>query len=149
MEVNELSKSVFITVFLWDPSSISVSVVVSVRWNEYKKLMSRFGESRTQSFGHRESLKMKTWIYTKPIIKQLKLIQHTKHMELMFQQTNKKWSYISDALENSINRFKSSLSSSSSSCRAASTDIPDPLSPLLPIVHRLWQVFSATSRILT
>ena len=28
----------------------------------------------------------------------------------------------------------------SSSCRAASTDIPDPLSPLLPIVHRLWQV---------
>ena len=31
------------------------------------------------------------------------------------------------------------------SCRAASTDIPDPLSPLLPIVHRLWQVFRATS----
>ena len=40
-------------------------------------------------------------------------------------------------------------SSSSSSCRAASTDIPDPLSPLLPIVHRLWQVFRAISRILT
>ena len=37
----------------------------------------------------------------------------------------------------------------SSSCRAASTDIPDPLSPLLPIIHRLWQVFRATSRILT
>ena len=37
----------------------------------------------------------------------------------------------------------------SSSCRAASTDIPDPLSPLLPIVHRFWQVFRATSRILT
>ena len=35
----------------------------------------------------------------------------------------------------------------SSSCRSASTDIPDPLSPLLPIVHRLWQVFRATSRI--
>ena len=35
------------------------------------------------------------------------------------------------------------------SCRAASTDIPDPLSPLLPIVHRFWQVFWATSRILT
>ena len=33
---------------------------------------------------------------------------------------------------------------SSSSCRAASTDIPDPLSPLLPIVHHLWQVFRAT-----
>ena len=40
-------------------------------------------------------------------------------------------------------------SSSSSSYRAASTDIHDLLSPLLPIVHRLWQVFRATSRILT
>ena len=37
----------------------------------------------------------------------------------------------------------------SSSCRAGSTDIPDPLSPLFPIVHRLWQVFWTTSRILT
>ena len=33
--------------------------------------------------------------------------------------------------------------------RAASTDIPDPLSPLLPINHRLWQVFRATPRIIT
>ena len=32
---------------------------------------------------------------------------------------------------------------SSSSCRAASMDIPDHLSPFLPIVHRLWQVFRA------
>ena len=39
-------------------------------------------------------------------------------------------------------------SSSSLSCLAASTDIPDPLSPLLPIVHRLWQVFRGKSRIL-
>ena len=39
--------------------------------------------------------------------------------------------------------------SSPSSCPAASTDIPDPLSPLLPIIHRLWLVFSATSHILT
>ena len=38
---------------------------------------------------------------------------------------------------------------SSSSCRAASTGIPDPLSPLLPVLHRLWQVFMATTRILT
>ena len=37
----------------------------------------------------------------------------------------------------------------SSSYRAASTDIPDPLSPLLPIIHRLWQVLMATSCILT
>ena len=41
------------------------------------------------------------------------------------------------------------ISSSSSSCRAGSTDIPDPLSPLLPIVHRLRQVFWTTSCILT
>ena len=41
------------------------------------------------------------------------------------------------------------ISSPSSSCRAGSTDIPDPLSPLFPIVHRLRQVFRTTSRILT
>ncbi len=39
--------------------------------------------------------------------------------------------------------------SSSSSCRAASTDIPDTLSPRLPIIYRLWQVLRSTSRILT
>ena len=36
---------------------------------------------------------------------------------------------------------------SSSSCHAISTDIPDPLSPPLPIVHCFRQVFRATSRI--
>ena len=41
------------------------------------------------------------------------------------------------------------ISSSSSSCRAGSTDIPDPLLPLLPIVHRPRQVFRTTSCILT
>ena len=45
-------------------------------------------------------------------------------------------------------QFCISQQSSSSSCRAASRDIPDPLSLLLPIVHRLWQVYRATSRIL-
>ena len=39
--------------------------------------------------------------------------------------------------------------SSSSSCRAGSTDIPDPLSSLLPIVHRSRQVLRTTPRILT
>ena len=38
--------------------------------------------------------------------------------------------------------------SSSSLYRAASTDIPDPLSPLLPIIHCFKQVFIATFRIL-
>ena len=32
-------------------------------------------------------------------------------------------------------------------CRGTSTDIPDPRSPLHPIVHRFWQVLRATSRI--
>ena len=41
------------------------------------------------------------------------------------------------------------ITSSSSSCHAASTDILDTLSPFLPIVHRLRQVFRATSHILT
>ena len=40
-------------------------------------------------------------------------------------------------------------SSSSSFCRATSTDITDPVLPLLPIVHRFWQVLRVTSRILT
>ena len=48
----------------------------------------------------------------------------------------------------SANDYDSQSSSSSSSCRAGSTDIPDPLSPLFPIVHRLRQVFWTTSRIL-
>ena len=38
---------------------------------------------------------------------------------------------------------------SSSSCRAASMDVPDPLSPLFPIIHHLRQVFRVTSRVLT
>ena len=42
-----------------------------------------------------------------------------------------------------------STSSSSSSCRAACADIPDRLSPFLPIIHRLRQVFRVTSRVLT
>ena len=37
----------------------------------------------------------------------------------------------------------------SSSCRTISTDIPDLLLPLLPIVHRFWLVLRATSCILT
>ena len=41
------------------------------------------------------------------------------------------------------------MSPSSSSFRAISTKIPDPLSPLLPIVHRFWQLLRATSCILT
>ena len=41
------------------------------------------------------------------------------------------------------------ISSSSSSCCATSTNIPDPLSPLLSIVHRFWQVLMAISHILT
>ena len=44
--------------------------------------------------------------------------------------------------------FNTISKTSSSSCCAASTDIPDPLSPLLPIIHRLWQVFRATTHIL-
>ena len=35
------------------------------------------------------------------------------------------------------------------SCRAGSTDIPDHRFPPLHIIHRFWQVFRSTSRILT
>ena len=50
---------------------------------------------------------------------------------------------------NSVKVHIGTKRSSSSSCHAASTDIFDPLSPLLPIIHRLRQVFRATSHILT
>ena len=67
------------------------------------------------------------------------------------------WRYMEQLLRDVQFLFRGSLfldisklsSSSSSSCRSASTDIPDPLSPLLPIIHRLCQVLWATSRILT
>ena len=52
-------------------------------------------------------------------------------------------------LDKNIRKIFHYVQSSSSSCRAGSTDIPDPLSPLFPIVHRLRQVFWTTSRILT
>ena len=45
-----------------------------------------------------------------------------------------------------LHMIKQFSSSSSSSCRAASADIPDRLSPFLPIIHRLRQVFKVTSR---
>ena len=38
---------------------------------------------------------------------------------------------------------------SSSSCHAISTDIPDPLPPLFSIIHHFWYVFKATSCIST
>ena len=38
---------------------------------------------------------------------------------------------------------------SSKPCRAACANIPDRLSPSLPIIHRLRQVFRVTSRVLT
>ena len=57
------------------------------------------------------------------------------------------FSFISTCLIVSASQIPKYLSSSS--CRAASTDIPDLLSPLLPIIHRLWQVFRVTSRVLT
>ena len=45
--------------------------------------------------------------------------------------------------------FINSFVISSSSLHATNMDILEPLSPLLPIVHRFWQVLWATSLILT
>ena len=79
--------------------------------------------------------------------------------EFWFGRTSRLWNkgnFLSINLWVCIQSFFFSLtgcyykvSSSSSLCRAASWDIPNPLSLLLPIVHRLWQVLRATSRILT
>ena len=83
--------------------------------------------------------------------KKLTFFSHLKYLKMKCNKTlqmlcvmaHKVWGADRNTLSSS------SSSSSSSSCRAASTDIPDPLSPLFLIVHRLWQVFRATSRILT
>ena len=63
-------------------------------------------------------------------------VYKTRKLEIVFQ--NK---FISVLLAEQI--------SSSLSYRVGSTDIPDPLSPLLPIVHHPRQVFRTASRILT
>ena len=73
--------------------------------------------------------------------RQLQTTQHTK-------PTNKH-NYLYYRSSQPKNLKDSHPSSSSSLCRAASTDFLDLLSLLLPIVHRLWLVFWATSRILT
>ena len=52
-----------------------------------------------------------------------------------------------NSITSSWKRRTSQFTSSSSSCHAADTGIPDPLSPLLPIIHPFWQVFKATFRI--
>ena len=80
---------------------------------------------------------------------QFLLFRIKEYLEVMAM---KRWRYTAQNIKNWASQglygFKL-LFQSSSSCRVASTDIPDPLSPLLPIVHRLWQVFRATSHILT
>ena len=60
-----------------------------------------------------------------------------------------KFTFPAYAKKSSLSSFFNFKQSSSSSCRAGSTDIPDPLSPRLPVVHRLWQVFWTISCILT
>ena len=67
----------------------------------------------------------------------------------MLDQNNKPYDIRPGKTHKNDKITEEGCNSSSSSCRAASTDIPDPLLSLLPIVHRLWQVFRATSRILT
>ena len=57
--------------------------------------------------------------------------------------------WTNEKLKKNIQSLSSFCNVLSSSCRAGSTDIPDPLSPLLPIVHRPRQVLRTTSRILT
>ena len=78
--------------------------------------------------------------------------QKNKNPPQMLQCYNyKKCSILNRANHKNCSRFNYIYIyiSSLSSCHATSMNIPDPLSPLLPIVHRLWQVFRATSGILT
>ena len=81
------------------------------------------------------------------------------HIYLIYIYKNRIWHWITDngwyaiksnkkkrCLIRTIIRQQCNFkSSSSSSGRTISTDIPDPFSPPLCIVHRFWQVFRATS----
>ena len=73
--------------------------------------------------------------------------QKQKQNQNNYQTTSQKSDIISNQYR--VSQYRWLSSSSSSSCRSAITDIADPLTPLFPIVHRLWQVFRATSHILT
>ena len=93
---------------------------------------------------------------TKTLIRKLERILHKlyrQNLSLLFNET-----YLNEQLlpnyththtHTHTHTYISSSSPSSSSCCATSMDIPDPLSPLLPIIHLFWQVFRATSCILT
>ena len=88
--------------------------------------------------------KSSLWVYVSPAISQL-----TTNSGAFLRI---KWEiyFYKEVLRSFIEFRKARMRvSSSSSCRATSTDIPDPLSPLFPIIHRLWQVFRVTSCILT
>ena len=60
-------------------------------------------------------------------------------------KSNSFWEIKRNLRRNVPGMMKSPLSS----CCAACADISDPLSPRLSIIHRLWQVFRVTSRIIT
>ena len=79
---------------------------------------------------------------------ELTFAAYFRRYEAVFQEDLR---YIVFCSGNSVKaNTKSMLTiSSSSSWRAASTDIPEPLSPRLSIIHRLRQVFEVTSRIIT
>ena len=63
----------------------------------------------------------------------------SKHKKKREKDVNRSWKCCTRIKMQT--RILINKSSSSLSCRAASTDIPDPLSPRLPIIHRLRLVF--------
>ena len=89
-----------------------------------------------------------------------KCIKWNKHLSIMchfsdwrlhayIKQTRIIYIYLWQSVSRLCDHQTKYIYTSSSSCRATSTDIPDPLSPHLPVDHRLWQVLRAISRILT
>ena len=86
-------------------------------------------------------------VYLFCITNLLKLVsKFITHWTYELKDVNSHWYKI---LSKFINIDAVCAKTSSSSYRAGSTDIPDPLSPLLPIIHRPRQVFRTTTCILT
>ena len=83
---------------------------------------------------------------TKPEIKKIELKPAVLRLKI-YLVSNPAHGEIPTLILDREHRYNTS--SSSSSYRAGSTDIPDPLSPFLPIVHRPRQVFRTTTCILT
>ena len=123
------------------PSYISIIPIYHSSWKfwSHVSFIYKWEESHSWSWGFSEYII--TWGLWK-----WETISHNIRFIRLYVHQNKLWA----KQENFHKKCKTGDKYiSSSSCRAISIDIPDPLLPPLPIVHRSRQVLRATSHIYT